>query len=573
MSTYGVKEGPGIFSPKDNLELPRAGPVRPSAAEDLFLVSVSTFSFDAKAQVSTPLVAMPGLMSAVDVPLLSPGEVFWLDDRTIVQVMPKDAEAQQLVARAVDVAPGRLTVAERSPLGDMPAGAVNFTYKLEGGVLVFSAGVYDEYDLSKVEQHDDDWNKRGHSALVYDRTFMRCIDTWRTPKRSSLFSVALQKSATGWHLGSAYRAVLKGTGHHVPSEPYGGTEDFAVSSTAIAYTVKDPDLPEAWHIKQNVYLVDIEGKSPPRELTSGKHGATLSPGFSRTGDKVAWLEQAVDGDEASKTYVVIFDLTNGSRTEVGVDWDRSPNSFAFSPADNVLYLTAPTRAAASSALAPLADGRLLFMRSSFAAPSDVFALDGAEERRLTDFYGDALAGRAMGTPREIFWTGATRTVQGWVFLPAGFARGEARRWPALMMTHGAVAGRLFPAVQPERVREPGLRALRAELDGQHVLRPGVHRRHRPRLGRRAVRRHARRLGRVPPVVPQGRPRAHGGLGRELGWIRDQLDCRPSGVWFRLQGPCKQVRNLRLDGVWVCADPITPASVGARRIPLLSITEP
>jgi hypothetical protein len=37
-----------------------------------------------------------------------------------------------------------------------------------------------------------------------------------------------------------------------PVEPFGGTNDYAVSEEYIVYTAKDPDLPEAWHTKQNV---------------------------------------------------------------------------------------------------------------------------------------------------------------------------------------------------------------------------------------------------------------------------------------------------------------------------------
>jgi hypothetical protein len=41
-------------------------------------------------------------------------------------------------------------------------------------------------------------------------------------------------------------------GQSSPVEPFGGTDDFAVSDTALVYTVKDPKLPEAVHTKQDV---------------------------------------------------------------------------------------------------------------------------------------------------------------------------------------------------------------------------------------------------------------------------------------------------------------------------------
>ena len=83
-------------------------------------------------------------------------------------------------------------------------------------------------------------------------------------------------------------------------EPFGGTDDFDVSSTHVIYTTKDPKLPPAWHTKQDVFVVDIEGRSAPKELTSGKQGATHAPVLSQQGDKAAWVELDLDGHEADR---------------------------------------------------------------------------------------------------------------------------------------------------------------------------------------------------------------------------------------------------------------------------------
>lgn len=41
---------------------------------------------------------------------------------------------------------------------------------------------------------------------------------------------------------------------HTPVEPFGDAGDYDVSENYIVYTTKDPDLPEAWHTKQNVRI-------------------------------------------------------------------------------------------------------------------------------------------------------------------------------------------------------------------------------------------------------------------------------------------------------------------------------
>lgn len=99
-------------------------------------------------------------------------------------------------------------------------------------------------------------------------------------------------------------------------EPFGGTDDFDISATHVVYTTKDPLLLEPFHTKQNVcsraiisknlfdtlqiYIVDIQGKEKPKELTSKKNAATHNPVFNTSGTKVAWLELNKDGSEADR---------------------------------------------------------------------------------------------------------------------------------------------------------------------------------------------------------------------------------------------------------------------------------
>lgn len=103
-------------------------------------------------------------------------------------------------------------------------------------------------------------------------------------------------------------------------EPFGGLEDFDISDSDIVYTTKDSTLPPAWHTRQNaclssvpsmtgcklirstlkIYIVDFLGKSAPRELTSGKQGATRNPIFSHDAKKIAWLELDEDGYESDR---------------------------------------------------------------------------------------------------------------------------------------------------------------------------------------------------------------------------------------------------------------------------------
>jgi hypothetical protein len=155
-------------------------------------------------------------------------------------------------------------------LGKFPTASPScFRYAAKAGVLVFADNVYEDGDLTKVPENDHQWQERGTTALVYDDAYERHWDTWTGPKRPSLFTVKLFKDAEGsWHFGDSFINVLHGTGHvrrndflpfstltvnqYTPVEPFGGTNDYAVSDQYIVYTTKEPELPEAWHTKQNV---------------------------------------------------------------------------------------------------------------------------------------------------------------------------------------------------------------------------------------------------------------------------------------------------------------------------------
>jgi hypothetical protein len=125
---------------------------------------------------------------------------------------------------------------------------------------------------------------------------------------------------------SATKLLVLTSCQSAPVEPFGGTDDFAVSDTALVYTAKDSELLEAAHTKQNIYIVDLKDGSKPKELTSGKQGATHAPAFSHAGDKVAWLELAKDGYES--------DQWVAARTASGCSLNRLPvprSSYTTSP--------------------------------------------------------------------------------------------------------------------------------------------------------------------------------------------------------------------------------------------------
>ncbi|KAI0688887.1 alpha/beta-hydrolase [Earliella scabrosa] len=487
---FAFKEGADIFSPKDLVQLPRAGAGVANPSGDLVFVPVSQYALkDKKNTKSIHIAAVESTVSPIDLPLTNGGEAFWLDDRTLAHAVAEGSDKSKVISLyAISVkveTPGSLTLPDSPVLiGKFPTdSATNFRYSAKPGVLVFSDYVHADGDLKKVKENDEAWENRGDTAFVYEDTFERHWDTWVGPKRPSLFSVQLAKGADGkWALGTDFSNLLKGTGHHAPVEPFGGTDDFDVSETHVVYTAKDPQLPKAWHTKQNIYLVDIHGLSSPKELTSGNHGATHVPVFNTAGDKVAWTELERDGHESDRAQLVIYDLEKDVRYTLTHRWDRTVNSIAFAHDDKTVFFTAGdhartkifslpvpptpdtsshdpsfsdefrtprelTSTGAVSSIQPLSEGRLVFTRSSLTSPNEVFVMRGLNESgkpavdQLTKLAAAGLKGKSLDTGEDIWFEGAEgKQVHGWAIKPPGFKKGDTKKWPILLLIHGGPEG-------------------------------------------------------------------------------------------------------------------------------------
>ncbi|KAF9561807.1 alpha/beta-hydrolase [Agrocybe pediades] len=498
---FSFKEGANLFTPKDLVQLGRPGAAVSNDVGDLALVPYSKFSFDDKKNKKSIFVVTLDPSSEgkiIQIPFEKGGDAFWLSSRTIGHAVEGEKETE---IYAYEISDGLSNDEEENPygspakIGSIPSTtAGNFKYNAKTGNLVFSALVYADGNLSTVAKQDKEWEDRGNTALVYDTTYVRHWDEWQSKKGPQLFSIQVKKENGAWALSSDVKSPLQGTKHYSPVEPFGGTDDFDVSDTHIVYTSKDPELPEAWHTKQNTYIVPISGDEKPIELTSGKQGAIHSPVFNTKGTKVAWLELDKDGYESDRAKIVIYDLEKKVRFTVTQDWDRSPASLAFSQDDDFIYLTAGDEAKvkvfalpvaptpsesqthpkldkkystpvaithnkAASGLQTLPGGRILFSQSSLTSPNDVFVasdlkafeaaiLSGKSADnvkptidKITDFSAADLKGKALSEGEEFWFKGALdKDVQGWALKPKGWKAGDKKKWPGVLLIHGGPQG-------------------------------------------------------------------------------------------------------------------------------------
>ncbi|KAF9013539.1 alpha/beta-hydrolase [Cyathus striatus] len=430
---FAFKEGADVFSPKDLVELGRPGAAVANLAGDLALVSFSKYSFDEKKnKKSVFVVPLESDAKPLEIPLEKGGETFWLASHIIGNVVAND-EKSEVYAIDVTYTPqaadsSQILQVSGSPklIGTIPTpSAANFRYHAQH--LVFSENVYSDGNLTPLRSK----TKNGMNAEI--RLMCMILPTVRLS----------QDPDRNWIFGEEFFSPLKGTKHNSPVEPFGGTDDFDVSATHIIYTTKDPKLPEAWHTKQNVYIVDIEGKEKPKELTSGKQGATHSPVFNNAGTKAAWLELDEDGYESDRAKIVIYDLQRHVRFTLTQNWDRSPDALAFSKEDDYLYFTAD-----------VVYWALLFSQSSLTSPNDVFIIHGlphanspdldiskTDTKQLTQFTAGDLKHKNLSKGEEFWFKGALeKDVQGWALKPRGWQEGDKKKWPVVLLIHGGPQG-------------------------------------------------------------------------------------------------------------------------------------
>lgn len=110
---------------------------------------------------------------------------------------------------------------------------------------------------------------------------------------------------------------------------------------------------------------------------------------------------------------------------------------------------------AASGIQPLPNGRLLFSRSSFTSPNDVYLIRDLKTfendieasqttlefkgkiERITSFAAEALEGKDLDGGEEIWFKGALdKDVQGWVLKPKGWKKSDQKKWPVVLLIHG-----------------------------------------------------------------------------------------------------------------------------------------
>jgi dipeptidyl aminopeptidase/acylaminoacyl peptidase len=344
----------------------------------------------------------------------------------------------------------------------LPLDVGSFRVSPKGDRILVSLEVFiDCPDLACTKQRLEAAAHSAARGVLYDKLFVRHWDAWSDGRRSQLFGMALD----GAGLANGMPVLLSaGIDGDIPSKPFGGREDYAVSPDGreVAFSVRAQRVGEPWSTNFDIYLVAADGGGTPKNLTLDNLAWDGQPAFSPDGSQLAYVAMERAGFEADRFHLVLLNLKSGIKLPLTQHWDRSISSFAWSPDGKTLFATTDhlgqrplwaIDAATGRTSAITGDGdvetfvvgpqQVFYTQSNLGAPADLYAVGfaGGKTRSLTHVNDAILAHRVMSTYEQFNFAGWNdENVFGYLMKPADFKRDK--QYPVALVVHGGPQGSL-----------------------------------------------------------------------------------------------------------------------------------
>jgi len=262
----------------------------------------------------------------------------------------------------------------------LPLDVDSFRVASQDNRIVVSVEVFiDCPDLACTKQRLEAAAHSSAHGVVYDKLFVRHWDSWSDGRRSQLFAMTLDAAGLA---GGTPILLSGGIDGDVPSKPFGGREDFAISPDGreVAFAVRALRVGEPWSTNFDIYLVAADGGELPKNLTADNPAWDAQPAFSPDGSQLAYVAMDRPGFEADRFHLVLLNLNSGRKLPLTQQWDRSISNFAWSP-----------------------DGKTLFATTDHLGQHPLWAID-AVTGRASAITGDGDVEAFAVGPQQVFYT-------------------------------------------------------------------------------------------------------------------------------------------------------------------------
>ncbi|KAK9681021.1 Dipeptidyl-peptidase 5 [Basidiobolus ranarum] len=246
-----------------------------------------------------------------------------------------------------------------------------------------------------------------------------------------------------------------------PVDPFGDAGDYDISPDGkeIAFISKRPGRDQAWETDINVYVVPSNGGKSPKSLTDQNAGQTASPAYSPDGKTLAWLQMERRGFESDRKRIILHDRTKQKSSYYNKNWDRSPNSIAWSFDSKTLYLPtqeygrvklfaanirdgkiqAITQKGSTASVSVLNEDTLFLTQNAMHHPNEFYTMkiNGTNLKQLSHIH--ATKDLYLPEPEDFWFTGAKGDkVHGWILKPFDFD--PKKKYPVAFLVHGGPQG-------------------------------------------------------------------------------------------------------------------------------------
>jgi dipeptidyl aminopeptidase/acylaminoacyl peptidase len=348
---------------------------------------------------------------------------------------------------------------EATRLTNLSTGADNELWSPDGRALAFISSVYpDCHDDACNSQRDAAKEKSKVKAHIFEKLLYRHWTEWSDGKRSHLFVTAATTDST-----TAPRDLTPGANYDVPPFNEGAPEAIAFSPDGkeLAFTA-NADKDEALSTNGDLFTVGVTGAAEPKRITTNP-GNDWGPAYSPDGKWIAYRAQLLGGFEADRWRLMLYDRQSGKSTNRTEDFDRSVESYAWTPDSTHIYFQAEDKAempvytiVAAPGAAPKVivadsynadfdlsrDGRTLALaRTSLTMPAEIFAAnsDGTNVRQLTHQNQAPLSQLDLAAAEPFWFEGAEKTqVEALLIRPPHFD--PTKKYPTLLLIHGGPQG-------------------------------------------------------------------------------------------------------------------------------------